>query len=67
MSASLVGSEMCIRDRSSDHAEDRQEPALLDLRRSVAERLGVQTVQESPPAYEPQPKGSVENTVRQLK
>eukprot|EP00969_Alexandrium_andersonii_P124636 5509308-Alexandrium_andersonii.AAC.1 len=29
------------------------EPALLDLRRAVAERLGAQTVQESPPAYEP--------------
>eukprot|EP00969_Alexandrium_andersonii_P260550 11519630-Alexandrium_andersonii.AAC.1 len=43
------------------------EPALLDLRRAVAERLGVQTVQESPPAYEPQSNGSVENAVRQLK
>eukprot|EP00969_Alexandrium_andersonii_P341321 15087348-Alexandrium_andersonii.AAC.1 len=28
---------------------------------------GVQTVQESPPAYEPQSNGSVENAVRQLK
>eukprot|EP00969_Alexandrium_andersonii_P018897 824954-Alexandrium_andersonii.AAC.1 len=47
MSASLVGSEMCIRDRTDN------EPALVDLRRAVAQRLGVQTVLESPPAYEP--------------
>eukprot|EP00969_Alexandrium_andersonii_P265838 11748255-Alexandrium_andersonii.AAC.1 len=33
----------------------------------VAERLGVQTVVESPPAYGPQANGSVENAVRQLK
>eukprot|EP00969_Alexandrium_andersonii_P270934 11975078-Alexandrium_andersonii.AAC.1 len=43
------------------------EPALLDLRRAVAERLGAQAAQESPPAYEPQSNGSVENAVRQLK
>ena len=43
------------------------EPALVDLRRAVAERLGVQTVLESPPAHEPQANGAVENAVRQLK
>eukprot|EP00975_Prorocentrum_lima_P054957 11524558-Prorocentrum_lima.AAC.1 len=37
------------------------EPALVDLRRAVAERLGVQTVVESPPAHEPQANGAVEN------
>eukprot|EP00969_Alexandrium_andersonii_P258561 11432067-Alexandrium_andersonii.AAC.1 len=37
------------------------EPVLLDSRRSVAERLGVQTAQESPPTYEPQSNGSVGN------
>eukprot|EP00969_Alexandrium_andersonii_P347576 15367866-Alexandrium_andersonii.AAC.1 len=36
------------------------EPALIDLRRAVAERLGVQTVLESPPVYEPQANGAVE-------
>eukprot|EP00969_Alexandrium_andersonii_P077435 3414675-Alexandrium_andersonii.AAC.1 len=43
------------------------EPALVDLRRAVAERLGVQTVLESPPAYEPQANGAIENASRQLK
>eukprot|EP00969_Alexandrium_andersonii_P218079 9631957-Alexandrium_andersonii.AAC.1 len=47
MSASLVGSEMCIRDRASVRRLGPQgrallktddEPALVDLRRAVAER-----------------------------
>eukprot|EP00969_Alexandrium_andersonii_P318783 14081939-Alexandrium_andersonii.AAC.1 len=42
------------------------EPALVDLRQAVAERLGVQTVLESPPAYAPQPNSSFENAARQL-
>eukprot|EP00969_Alexandrium_andersonii_P156988 6939516-Alexandrium_andersonii.AAC.1 len=37
------------------------------MRRAVAQKLGAQTVLESPPSYEPQPNGSVENAVRQLK
>eukprot|EP00969_Alexandrium_andersonii_P211091 9323434-Alexandrium_andersonii.AAC.1 len=43
------------------------EPAFVDLRRAVAERLGAQTVPEPPPAYELQSNDSVENVVRQLK
>ena len=43
------------------------EPALVDLRRSVAQKLGMQVVQEAPPAYEPQSNGSVENAVKQVK
>eukprot|EP00969_Alexandrium_andersonii_P049691 2180956-Alexandrium_andersonii.AAC.1 len=43
------------------------EPALVDLRRVVAVRLGVQIVLESPPACEPQANGAIENAVRQLK
>eukprot|EP00969_Alexandrium_andersonii_P014053 613252-Alexandrium_andersonii.AAC.1 len=43
------------------------EPALVDLRRAVAARVGVQTVLGSPPAYEPQANGASENAVRQLK
>eukprot|EP00969_Alexandrium_andersonii_P078554 3463843-Alexandrium_andersonii.AAC.1 len=43
------------------------ELALVDLRRAVAERPGVQTVLESPPACEPQTNGAIENAVRQLK
>eukprot|EP00969_Alexandrium_andersonii_P006648 288838-Alexandrium_andersonii.AAC.1 len=34
------------------------EPALADLRRAVAERLGAQAVLESPPACEPQCRGA---------
>eukprot|EP00969_Alexandrium_andersonii_P321274 14195790-Alexandrium_andersonii.AAC.1 len=37
------------------------EPAPSGLRRAVAERLGVRTALEAPPAYEPQPNGSIEN------
>eukprot|EP00969_Alexandrium_andersonii_P209682 9262527-Alexandrium_andersonii.AAC.1 len=37
------------------------EPALVNLRRAVAERLGVQNVLGSPPAYEPQANGALEN------
>ena len=43
------------------------EPALVDLRRGVAEKLGIQVVQEAPPAREPQSNGSVENAVKQVK
>ena len=39
------------------------EPALVDLRCGIAEALGMQVVEESPPAYEPQSNGSVENAV----
>eukprot|EP00969_Alexandrium_andersonii_P038947 1707630-Alexandrium_andersonii.AAC.1 len=41
-------------------------PALVDLRQAVAERLGVQTVLESPPAREPRSNGSIEKAARQL-
>eukprot|EP00969_Alexandrium_andersonii_P291868 12899498-Alexandrium_andersonii.AAC.1 len=54
---------MCIRDR----LKTDNEPALVDLRRAVAEQLGVQTVLESPPAHEPQANSAIENAVRQLK
>eukprot|EP00969_Alexandrium_andersonii_P149000 6588746-Alexandrium_andersonii.AAC.1 len=43
------------------------EPALVDLRAGVAEKLGLRRVTEAPPAREPQPNGSVENAVKQLK
>eukprot|EP00969_Alexandrium_andersonii_P336252 14863083-Alexandrium_andersonii.AAC.1 len=43
------------------------EPALVDLRAGVAEKLGLQAVEEAPPAHEPQPNGSVENSVKQLR
>ena len=43
------------------------EPALVDLRRGIASALGLQVVEESPPAYEPQSNGSVENAVKQVK
>eukprot|EP00969_Alexandrium_andersonii_P278760 12320175-Alexandrium_andersonii.AAC.1 len=61
MSASLVGSEMCIRDRP-----------IMSLRCWICDvrwqsAFGVQTAQQSPPAYEPQSNGSVENAVRQLR
>eukprot|EP00969_Alexandrium_andersonii_P118480 5239693-Alexandrium_andersonii.AAC.1 len=39
----------------------------MDLRRAVAERLGFQTAQASPPAYGPQSNASVKNAVRHLK
>eukprot|EP00969_Alexandrium_andersonii_P192617 8509006-Alexandrium_andersonii.AAC.1 len=34
------------------------EPALVDLRAGVAEKLGLRAVTEAPPAHEPQPNGS---------
>eukprot|EP00969_Alexandrium_andersonii_P187195 8270871-Alexandrium_andersonii.AAC.1 len=40
--------------------------ALVDLRRAVAERLGVQAVLGSPLAYEQQSYSSIENAARQL-
>ena len=43
------------------------EPALMDLRRGVAEKLGIQSVPEQPPAYEPQSNGAIECGVRQFK
>eukprot|EP00969_Alexandrium_andersonii_P209242 9240484-Alexandrium_andersonii.AAC.1 len=43
------------------------EPALVDLRAGVAEKLGLQAVMEAPPAHEPQSNGSVENAVEELK
>ena len=43
------------------------EPALVDLRNGVAEKLGMQVVPESPPAHEPQSNGLVENGAKQVK
>eukprot|EP00969_Alexandrium_andersonii_P271044 11979481-Alexandrium_andersonii.AAC.1 len=37
------------------------------MRRAVAERLGAQTVLESPPAHGPRANGAIENAARQLK
>ena len=43
------------------------EPALVDLRRGVSSKLGVQSVPERTPVGEPQSNGSVECGVRQFK
>eukprot|EP00969_Alexandrium_andersonii_P000320 14575-Alexandrium_andersonii.AAC.1 len=43
------------------------EPAFVDLRVGVAENLGPRAATEAPPARAPQPNGSVENAVEQLK
>ena len=43
------------------------EPALVDLRAGVAEKLGLQAVPEFPPAHEPESNGMVENGVKQAK
>ena len=43
------------------------EAALVDLRRGVAEGLGMQVVPEAPPAHEPESNGMVESGVKQVK
>ena len=43
------------------------EPALIDLRNGVAEKLGMQVVPESPPAHEPESNGMVEHGAKQVK
>ena len=40
------------------------EPALLELRRAVVERLGIQAVPESSAPYGPQSNGAIESGVK---
>eukprot|EP00969_Alexandrium_andersonii_P360985 15456580-Alexandrium_andersonii.AAC.1 len=43
------------------------EPALVDLSAGAAGKLGLQVASEAPPAHEPQPTGSAESAVEQIK